>query len=39
MEEVDISEKIFWPDMISIKGKNSGTKPKPVSKDDNEIPK
>jgi hypothetical protein len=39
VEDVNISEKIFGPDMSSIKGKSMKRKPKPVRSDLIEIPK
>ena len=39
VEDVNISEKIFGPDMSSLKGKSTRRKPKPVRSDLIEIPK
>jgi hypothetical protein len=39
VEDVNISEKIFGPDMSSLKGKSTRCKPKPVRSDLIEIPK
>jgi hypothetical protein len=39
VEDVNISEKIFGPDMSSLKGKPTRCKPKPVRSDLIEIPK
>jgi hypothetical protein len=39
VEDVKISEKIFGPDMSSLKGKSTRRKPKPVRSDLIEIPK
>ncbi len=39
VEDVNISEKIFGPDMSSLKGKSTRRKPKPVRQDLIEIPK
>jgi hypothetical protein len=39
VEDVNISEKIFGPDMLSLKGKLMRRKPKPVRSDLIEIPK
>jgi hypothetical protein len=39
VEDVNISKKIFGPDMSSIKGKSTRRKPKPVRSDLIEIPK
>jgi hypothetical protein len=39
VEDVNISEKIFGPDMSSFKGKSTRRKPKPVRSDLIEIPK
>jgi hypothetical protein len=39
VEDVDISEKIFGPDMSSLKGKSTRQKPKPVRSDLIEIQK
>eukprot|EP00978_Attheya_sp_CCMP212_P000843 scaffold1766_cov39-Attheya_sp.AAC.3 len=38
-EDVNIAEKIFGPDVSSLKGKSTRRKPKPVRKDLIEIPK
>jgi hypothetical protein len=39
VEDVNISEKIFGPDISSLKGKSARRKPKPVRSDLIEIPK
>jgi hypothetical protein len=39
VEDVNISEKIFGPDMSSLKGKSTRGEPKPVRSDFIEIPK
>jgi hypothetical protein len=39
VEDINISEKIFGPDMSSLKGKSTRRKPKPVRSDLIEIPK
>jgi hypothetical protein len=39
VEDVNISEKIFGPDMSSLKGKSTRRKPKPVRSHLIEIPK
>jgi hypothetical protein len=39
VEDVNIADKIFGPDMSSLKGKSTRRKPKPVRKDLIEIPK
>jgi hypothetical protein len=39
VEDVNISKKIFGPDMSSLKGKSTRRKPKPVRSDLIEIPK
>jgi hypothetical protein len=39
VEDVNISEKIFGPDMSSLKGKSTRRKPKPMRSDLIEIPK
>jgi hypothetical protein len=39
VEDVNISEKIFGPDMSNLKGKSTRRKPKPVRSDLIEIPK
>jgi hypothetical protein len=39
VEDVNISESIFGPDMSSLKGKSTRRKPKPVRSDLIEIPK
>jgi hypothetical protein len=39
VKDVNISEKIFGPDMSSLKGKSTRRKPKPVRSDLIEIPK
>jgi hypothetical protein len=39
VEDVNISEKIFGPDMSSLKGKSTRRKPKPVRSNLIEIPK
>jgi hypothetical protein len=39
VEDVNISEKIFGPDMSSLQGKSTRRKPKPVRSDLIEIPK
>jgi hypothetical protein len=39
VEDVNISEKIFGPDMSTLKGKSTRRKPKPVRSDLIEIPK
>jgi hypothetical protein len=39
VEDVNIADKIFGPDMSSLKGKSVRQKPKPVRKDLIEIPK
>ena len=38
VEDVKIAERIFGPDMSSLKGKSMRRKPKPVRKDLVEIP-
>ena len=38
VEDVNISEKIFGPDMGTLKGKTTRRKPKPVKTDTVEIP-
>jgi hypothetical protein len=38
-EDVNVAEKMFGPDVSSLKGKSTRCKPKPVRKDLNEIPK
>ena len=38
VEDVNISEKIFGPDMSSLKGKSTRRKPKPVRNNLIEIP-
>ena len=38
VEDVKIAEHIFRPDMLSLKGKSTRRKPKPVRKDLVEIP-
>ena len=38
VEDVKIAERIFRPDMLSLKGKLTRRKPKPVRKDVVEIP-
>ena len=39
VEDVNIADKIFGPDMSSLKGKSTRRKPKPVRKDFIKIPK
>ena len=38
VKDVKIAERIFGPDMLSLKGKSMRRKPKPVRKDLVEIP-
>ena len=38
VEDVNIAEKIFGPDMDTLKGKSTRKKPKPVKSDTVEIP-
>ena len=39
VEDINIAEKLFEPDMSSLKGKSTRRKPKPVRKNFIEIPK
>ena len=38
VDDVKIAKRIFRPDMLSLKGKSTGRKPKPVKKDLVEVP-
>ena len=39
VKDVSIAEKIYGPDISSLKGKSTRWKPKPMEKDTTEIPK